>query len=63
MLYITRRSEENERAEQIVEFVDWLGKQSNGQMKVKYEVVLGDHQTAFPVTGIKSIAWIASLQD
>lgn len=63
MLYITRSSEENKRAEQIVEFVDWLGKQSNGQMKVKYEVILGDHQTAFPVTGIKNIAWKASLQD
>lgn len=60
-VFISHGTLETEMVEPIGEFVKLLkGRRDKGLSLQKVEVE-GDHQTAFPLTAIKSVAWLATL--
>ncbi len=58
-VFITYGSLEKKMAKPIKEFIDLLDR--NLGLSVQSEVIEGDHQTAFPMTAVRSIAWLSSL--
>jgi len=62
-VYIAHGDQETDRVEPIKTFVQKLKKRSHEALSIKYDVIQGNHQTAFPVTGINSISWLANLQE
>ena len=61
-VYITHGDLEKARSEHIEEFVTLLKKSSNKNLLIKHAVIKGNHQTAFPLTGVHSITWLSNLQ-
>lgn len=60
-VFITYGSLEQEMIEPIDEFVSLLKDRRDPGLVVLKEVVDGDHQSAFPRTALRSVAWLAAL--
>jgi predicted alpha/beta superfamily hydrolase/CubicO group peptidase (beta-lactamase class C family) len=52
--------EEEELIKPIEEFIDILNNRNDNGLTVKKEVIEGSHQTAFPMTAVRSIAWLST---
>jgi len=59
---ITHGDLEKESGEHIKAFVASLKKGNRKNLSIKYVVIEGDHQTAFPLTGIRSVTWLSELK-
>jgi len=59
---ITHGNLEEERSEHIETFMASLKKRNHKNRSIKYMVIEGDHGTAFPVTGVRSVTWLSNLQ-
>lgn len=46
---------------QIKTFVNFLEKRGNENLTIKHASIEGDHQTAFPMTGVRSMNWLSDL--
>lgn len=53
--------EEEEVTEPIEEFITLLNNRRDNGLSVKKEVIEGSHGTAFPMSAVRSIAWLATL--
>ncbi|WP_323756030.1 alpha/beta hydrolase-fold protein [Roseivirga sp.] len=61
-VFISRGTlEEEELREPISEFVNLLEARKDNTLSIESVVIEGDHQTAFPLTGVRSITWLSSL--
>ncbi|MDT0607601.1 serine hydrolase [Croceitalea rosinachiae] len=60
-VFISHGSLEKEAAESIEAFVKLLKDRRDGGLAVLKEVIDGNHSTAFPMTTVRSVAWLSSL--
>ncbi|TVZ14336.1 serine hydrolase [Maribacter sp. MAR_2009_72] len=60
-VFISHGSLEDKMVEPIEEFVSLLNDRRDGGLSVHKEVIDGNHQTAFPMTAVRSVAWLSSL--
>jgi len=60
-VFISRGSSEEELAELINEFITLLNSRNDESLFLDYEVIEGSHQTAFPLTGVRSVTWLSGL--
>ncbi len=59
-VFITYGSLEQKMAEPIEEFISLLKNRRDNGLALQTEVIEGNHKTAFPMTAIRSIAWLSS---
>ncbi len=59
---ITRGDLETKQEQHNEAFVAELAKRSKVKTSIRQEVIPGNHQTAFPMTGVRSVIWLANLQ-
>ncbi len=60
-VYIAYGTLEKEKDEPIDEFVKLLDSRKNLEVSIQNKVIEGDHQTAFPMIAVQSVAWLSSL--
>jgi len=60
-VFISYGSLEDEMVDPIEEFISLLNNRSDDGLAGIKEVVEGSHQTAFPMTAVRSISWLSSL--
>lgn len=60
-VFISYGSLEEEMVEPIEEFISLLKNRRDDGLSLKKEVIEGSHQTAFPMTAVRSIAWLSTL--
>ena len=61
-VFISYGTLEKEAGVYIEEFIDLLKNKNDKSLILKHPVIEGSHQTAFPLTGVRSVKWLASLQ-
>ncbi|MDW3647639.1 MAG: serine hydrolase [Bacteroidia bacterium] len=62
-VFISYGSLEKEAAESIEEFISLLKARRDNGLSLQTEVIEGNHQTAFPLTAVRSVAWLSTLID
>ncbi|GAB5379326.1 MAG: hypothetical protein Alis3KO_13130 [Aliiglaciecola sp.] len=60
-VYISHGDLETTSSEPIATFVALLNKRNDKKLAITYKVIKGDHQSAFPATGISGVTWLAEL--
>jgi predicted alpha/beta superfamily hydrolase len=60
-VFITNGEREKELSVHVNTFVSLLTKRNDKESTINRQVIAGDHQTAFPSTGISGITWLSSL--
>lgn len=60
-VFISYGSLEQEMFEPIEEFISLLKNRRDDGLSLLTEVIDGSHQTAFPMTAVRSVAWLSSL--
>lgn len=61
-VFISRGTlEEEELREPINEFVSLLKARNDNNLSIESAVIEGDHGTAFPMTGVRSVTWLSNL--
>jgi len=60
-VFISYGTLEKKAAEPIEEFISLLKNRRDDGLALFTEVIEGDHQTAFPMTAVRSVAWLSSL--
>ena len=61
-VFISRGTLEEEKLyEPISEFVNSLNARNDNSLSIKSAVIEGSHQTAFPMTAVRAVAWLANL--
>ncbi len=60
-VFITSGNLEKGLDEQIKAFIQFLEKRGNEDLLIKHALILGDHQTAFPMMGVRSVNWLSDL--
>lgn len=60
-VFISYGSLEEEMVEPIEEFISLLKNRRDDGLSLKKEVIEGSHQTAFPMTAVRSVAWLSTL--
>ncbi len=62
-VFISYGSLEQEMVEPLEEFISVLKNRRDDGLSLLTEVIEGNHQTAFPMTAVRSIAWLSSLMN
>lgn len=61
-VFISRGTlEEEELHEPISKFVNLLKDRKDNSLSIEYAVIEGNHETAFPMTGVRSVTWLSNL--
>lgn len=60
-VFISYGSLEKELGEHAEEFITLLKNRNDESLSLRPVVIEGSHQTAFPMTGVQSVTWLASL--
>ena len=60
-VFVSYGEDEKEASTHIDQFIDLLKSRKDPQLSVTHQVLEGNHQTAFPLTGIQSVKWLADL--
>ncbi|WP_199726281.1 alpha/beta hydrolase [Aquimarina sp. BL5] len=60
-VFIAYGTSEKEKAEPTAEFINLLDNKTNLGLSIQNKVIEGDHQTAFPMIAVQSVAWLANL--
>lgn len=60
-VFISRGTLEEELREPISEFVTLLKARNDNSLSIESVVIEGGHETAFPMTGVRSITWLSNL--
>ena len=60
-VFITHGSLEETAAEHIQVYMQLLKKRNDKKLSIKYMVVEGSHQTAFPLTGVQGVTWLSDV--
>ena len=61
-VFISHGSAENKLQTKVEAFIQILEKQLVAPESVHYQVMNGDHTTAFPETAVEAVKWLSSLQ-
>ncbi|SFD42426.1 alpha/beta hydrolase [Pseudoalteromonas denitrificans] len=61
-VFISYGTLEKEVGEHIEQFITMLKNRNDKSLSLKHPVIEGSHQTAFPLTGIRSVTWLSHLQ-
>lgn len=59
-VFVSYGTGEQEQADEINQFIKLLKKERN--VSLTHSIIKGDHQTAFPTTGVESVNWLANLK-
>lgn len=62
-VFISYGELEQELSEHANKFIELLKENHNDELSLHHEVIAGTHQTAFPMTVLKSINWLLDLND
>ncbi|WP_420573479.1 alpha/beta hydrolase-fold protein [Kordia sp.] len=62
-VFISYGSLEKDMVKPIEEFVSVLKNRRDDGLSVLREVIKGEHQTAFPMTAVRSVAWLSSIMN
>ncbi len=62
-VFISYGSLEQEMVEPLEEFISVLKNRRDDGLSLLTEVIEGNHQTAFPMTAVRSVAWLSSLMN
>ena len=62
-VFIAYGSLEKEKGEPIDEYLNLLKNRTNLSLSVQNKIIEGDHQTAFPMIAVQSVAWLSSLMN
>lgn len=60
-VFIAYGTLEKDKTEPTDEFISLLDTRSNSGVSIQNKVIEGDHQTAFPMIAVQSVAWLSSL--
>ena len=60
-ILIAYGTSEQGKAEATDEFVDLLDNRKNVSLSIQTKAIEGNHETAFPLIGVQSVAWLSSL--
>ncbi|WDD99220.1 alpha/beta hydrolase [Thalassomonas actiniarum] len=60
-VFISYGTLEKELGEHIREFTQLLKSRNDNSLSLKHPVIEGSHQTAFPLTGVRSMTWLSNL--
>lgn len=60
-VFISHGDQEKELAERIEHFIAFLNNKNDASLSLKQEVIEGTHQSAFPLTGVRSLTWLSNL--
>ncbi len=60
-VFISYGTLEKASGEYVDEFITLLKNRNDKSLSLTHEVIEGSHQTAFPLTGVRSVTWLASL--
>jgi predicted alpha/beta superfamily hydrolase len=60
-VFISYGTLEKEAGEHIEEFITLLKKRKDKSLALEHVVIDGSHQSAFPMTGIRSVTWLSNL--
>ena len=60
-IFISRGTLEDELREPISEFVTLLKARNDNSLSIESVVIEGGHETAFPMTGVRSVTWLSNL--
>jgi predicted alpha/beta superfamily hydrolase len=60
-VFITYGSLEKEASKHIEEFITLLKNKNDKSLSLKHPVIEGNHQSAFPLTGVRGITWLSNL--
>jgi len=60
-VFISYGTLEKELGEHIKEFITLLKTRNDESLSLKHVVIEGSHQTAFPMTGVRSVTWLSNL--
>ena len=60
-VFLTYGTEEKDMAEPIEKFVEVLNGRRDRGLALQKEIIEGNHQTAFPMTAVRSIAWLSGI--
>ncbi|MFC6633140.1 alpha/beta hydrolase [Microbulbifer taiwanensis] len=60
-VFVSNGALENELGEHVKEFVTMLENRNDRSLSLNHVVIEGSHQTAFPMTGVRSVAWLSNL--
>ncbi|MFT6990672.1 MAG: putative alpha/beta superfamily hydrolase [Paraglaciecola sp.] len=61
-VFISHGTMEEELAKHIEEFITVLQNKNDESLSLKKVVIEGSHQTAFPMTALRSVTWLSNLQ-
>ena len=61
-VFISHGTLEKDESPNIEAFIDLLRNRNNDKGALEIAVIEGNHQSAFPMTGVQSIKWLANLQ-
>jgi len=60
-VFISYGSLEKELGKHADEFITMLKNRKDNSLSLQHLVIEGNHQTAFPLTGVRSVTWLSSL--
>ncbi len=60
-VFISHGDQEEETGSYVREFVELLKNRNDVSLNISYEVMDGNHQTAFPTTGVQGVKWLAQV--
>ena len=60
-VFVSYGTLEKEAGKHIEQFITMLKNKNDKSLSVKHLVVEGDHMTAFPLTGVRSVTWLSNL--
>ncbi len=60
-VFISFGTLEKESGEYIKQLIDLLKSRNDQTLSLTYQILEGNHQTAFPLTGVQSVSWLAGL--
>ncbi len=60
-IFLSYGTQEKEAGEHIEKFITLLKNRNDKSLSLKNVVIEGSHQTAFPLTGVRSITWLTKL--
>jgi predicted alpha/beta superfamily hydrolase len=61
-VFISHGTLEKKLREPISKFVTLMKARNDNNFSIKHVVIKGSHQTAFPMTGVRSVTWLSNLQ-
>ncbi|MEW6998026.1 alpha/beta hydrolase [Colwelliaceae bacterium BS250] len=60
-VFISYGSLEKEAGKHIEEFITLLKNKNDKSLSLKHAVIEGSHQSAFPLTGVRSVTWLSNI--